>query len=47
MGRELAYEVFRLGRRKLFVEVNDEEVPDAQGANQSDFVPGRAEQMRR
>lgn len=37
--------IFRFGRGKLFVEMNDEQVANAQLANQRDFVLRRRQQM--
>src|SRR2546428_709047 len=47
MSDEFLNEIFRLGRGKLFVESDDEQVPDAESADQSDLVLGGAEQVRR
>ena len=47
MCDQLLDEVFRLGRGELFVEIDDEQMPDAERANQRDFVLGGGEQMRR
>src|SRR6266404_6203079 len=46
MRDQCADEIFGLGRRKLFIEMDNQQVADAEVANERDLVLCRGQQMR-